>query len=123
MSNIMNLCEIHPDEVYKWFMEFSIDSYDWVMIGNVYSMGMWADGGISMRKPYISTGNYVEQMSGKRWKASPIWRGLYYMFIEKHKKQLTGTPYLRNLVYWTKLGEKEREAMKKEVKEFIKKIS
>ena len=123
MCNFMNLCEIHPDEVYKWFMEFSIDSYDWVMIGNVYSMGMWADGGVSMRKPYISTGNYVEQMSGKRWKASSIWRGLYYVFIEKHKKQLTGTPYLRNLVYWTKLRENEREAIQKEVKEFIKKIA
>lgn len=122
MTNIMNLCEIQPDEVYKWFMEFSIDSYDWVMIGNVYSMGLWADGGISMRKPYISTGNYIEQMSGKRWKADPVWRALYYVFLDKHQQQLKGTPYLRNLVYWKRIGEKDRDAMRKEVIQFMKKI-
>ena len=35
--------------------ESFIDSYDWVMIQNVYSMGQWSDGGMSMRKPYISS--------------------------------------------------------------------
>jgi deoxyribodipyrimidine photolyase-related protein len=122
MSNIMNLCEIDPNEVYKWFMEFSIDSYDWVMVGNVYSMGMWADGGLSMRKPYISTGNYIETMSGGRWKADETWRSLYYVFIDKHEKILRGTPYIRNLSYWKKIGEKERENMKSHVKSFIKKL-
>jgi deoxyribodipyrimidine photolyase-related protein len=103
-------------------MEFSIDSYDWVMIGNVYSMGLWADGGISMRKPYISTGNYIEQMSGKRWKADPIWRALYYVFLDKHQSQLKGTPYLRNLVYWKRIGEKEREEIKRQARNFMKKV-
>jgi deoxyribodipyrimidine photolyase-like uncharacterized protein len=30
MCNFMNLCGIHPDQVYKWFMEFSTDSYEWL---------------------------------------------------------------------------------------------
>jgi Uncharacterized protein related to deoxyribodipyrimidine photolyase len=31
LCNIMNLCEIHPKEVYNWFMEMFVDSSDWVM--------------------------------------------------------------------------------------------
>jgi deoxyribodipyrimidine photolyase-related protein len=59
MGNFMNLAGLHPDEVYRWFMEFALDSYDWVMVGNVYSMALWADGGLSMRKPYISSDTYI----------------------------------------------------------------
>ena len=29
LSNIMNLCEIKPIIVYKWFMEMFVDSSDW----------------------------------------------------------------------------------------------
>jgi len=31
LGNVMLLLEIDPDEVYDWFMEMFIDSYDWVM--------------------------------------------------------------------------------------------
>ena len=63
VGNFMNLVGIHPDDVYKWFMEFALDSYDWVMVGNVYSMALWADGGMTMRKPYISGDGYIMKMS------------------------------------------------------------
>jgi deoxyribodipyrimidine photolyase-related protein len=89
IANFMNLVEIEPNEAYRWFMEFAIDSYDWVMIGNVYSMGLWADGGLTMRKPYISTANYIQKMSGNRWEHGEwedTWRNLYYRFIDKHPK-------------------------------------
>lgn len=62
VGNFMNLVGVHPDDVYKWFMEFSLDSYDWVMVGNVYSMALWADGGLTMRKPYISGDGYIMKM-------------------------------------------------------------
>ena len=35
LGNFMLLCEFDPDEVYRWFMELFIDSYDWVMVPNV----------------------------------------------------------------------------------------
>ena len=41
----MMLCEFDPDEVYRWFMELFIDSYDWVMVANIYGMSQFADGG------------------------------------------------------------------------------
>ena len=53
LANIMNLCEINPKQVYKWFMEMFVDSSDWVMAPNVYGMGLFSDGGIFATKPYI----------------------------------------------------------------------
>lgn len=88
MSNFMNLCGIHPDEVYNWFMEFSCDSYDWVMIGNVYSMGLFADGGKTMTRPYISSDNYIMKMSNYdegEWNEK--WRALYHGFLDRHKNK------------------------------------
>ena len=53
IANLMNLTGINPNEMYRWFMEMYIDSYDWVMVPNVYGMGSYADGGIFSTKPYI----------------------------------------------------------------------
>ena len=41
IGNFMLLCEFHPDQVYRWFMELFIDSYDWVMVPNVYGMSQF----------------------------------------------------------------------------------
>lgn len=60
LGNFMLLCEFHPDEVYRWFMELFIDAYDWMMVPNVYGMSQFADGGIMATKPYISGSNYFE---------------------------------------------------------------
>ncbi len=86
LSNIMLLSEINPDEVYKWFMEMFVDSYDWVMVPNVYGMGQFADGGKFATKPYISGSSYILKMSDfKRGEWCEIWDGLYWRFIEKNK--------------------------------------
>ncbi|TAE55592.1 MAG: cryptochrome/photolyase family protein, partial [Bacteroidetes bacterium] len=58
-GNLMLLCGIHPDEVYRWFMALYIDSYDWVMVPNVYSMSQYADGGFMTTKPYVSGSAYL----------------------------------------------------------------
>lgn len=122
MSNFMNLCRLDPHECYEWFMEFAVDSYDWVMIQNVYSMGQWADGGLTMRKPYISSDNYVVQMSNyKREDWGEIWNSLYYYFLSDHEEKLKKTPYVRNLSHWKKKSKKEKEEILKTAKDFIKK--
>ena len=58
LSSLMNLCEIEPKQVYKWFMEMFIDSSEWVMVPNVYGMGLFSDGGIFATKPYICGSSY-----------------------------------------------------------------
>ena len=86
MSNVMLLCDIHPDEVYRWFMEFFVDSAEWVMVPNVYGMGQFADGGIMMTKPYISGSNYLRKMGHyKKGDWCDIWDGLYWRFIDRHQ--------------------------------------
>ncbi len=86
IGNFMLLCRIHPNQVYKWFMEMFIDSYDWVMVPNVYGMSQFSDGGIFSTKPYISSSNYVKKMS--TFKSGPwcsIWDGLFWKFIKDNE--------------------------------------
>ena len=45
LGSFMLLCEIHPDHVYRWFMENFIDAYDWIMVPNIYGMSQYAEGG------------------------------------------------------------------------------
>jgi len=88
VGNFMNLVGIHPDDVYKWFMEFALDSYDWVMVGNVYSMALWADGGLSMRKPYISGDGYIIKMSNYSKASNPSNPSNPKLVSKKTKKQI-----------------------------------
>ena len=93
LGGFMFLCEFDPDEVYRWFMEMFVDSYDWVMVPNTYAMSQHADGGLITTKPYFSGSNYVRKMShwGKGdW--AETWDGLYWRFIFKHKDRLGNNP-------------------------------
>jgi deoxyribodipyrimidine photolyase-related protein len=89
IGNYMNLSGISPKEGYRWFMEFSCDSYDWVMHQNVLDMVFFVTGGKTMRRPYISSSAYILRMSDyKREKWADIWDKLYRNFIKKHRKKL-----------------------------------
>jgi deoxyribodipyrimidine photolyase-related protein len=100
LSNFMMLCEIHPDEVYQWFMEMYIDAYDWVMVPNVYGMGQFSDGGLMVTKPYISGSNYIFKMSdykkGEEW--ADIWDALFWRFMSVHRDFLKKNPRLSMLI-------------------------
>lgn len=96
-ANLMTLCEIHPREAYRWFMEMFVDSSDWVMVPNVFGMGLFADGGVFSTKPYICGSNYIRKMSdyakpaaddhidgcGANW--CDVLDGLYWRFVQKHR--------------------------------------
>lgn len=92
VSNFMTLSEHSPDGLYRWMFEFSLDSYEWVMVFNCYSMGSWGDGGVAMRKPYISGANYVLQMSNaSRGEWAENWNAKYRAFMKKHQDILKHT--------------------------------
>ncbi|MFD0915289.1 cryptochrome/photolyase family protein [Pseudahrensia aquimaris] len=97
LGGFMFLCEIDPDDIYRWFMEMFIDSYDWVMVPNVYAMSQNADGGLITTKPYFSGSAYVKKMSHYTGKENEgewatIWDGLYWRWINKHKDELSKNP-------------------------------
>ena len=95
LSNIMNLCEIKPKNVFQWFMEMYVDAYEWVMEPNVYGMGLFSDGGIFATKPYICGSNYfVKMMDFKKGEWCDILDGLYWRFIDKNQKFFKGNPRL-----------------------------
>jgi len=125
VGNFMNLVGIHPDEVYKWFMEFALDSYDWVMIGNVYSMALWADGGMTMRKPYISGDGYIMKMGNykKKGEWNIIWNTVFHHFIDRNSKQLSSTYYNGIVKAWARKTKSEKDKELNVANEFIKKIT
>ena len=93
LGGFMFLCEIDPDDVYRWFMEMFVDSYDWGMVPNVYAMSQHADGGLITTKPYFSGSNYIRKMS--HWPKGPwaeVWDALYWRFIFKHSDSLATNP-------------------------------
>ena len=99
IGNFMLLCEFDPDEVYQWFMELFIDSYDWVMVTNVYGMSQFADGGLMATKPYISGSNYLMKMSDfPKGEWQKIWDGLFWRFMDTHRDFFLTNPRLGMLV-------------------------
>lgn len=95
LGNFMLLCEIHPNEVYRWFMELFIDSYDWVMVPNIYGMSQFADGGLFSTKPYISSSNYILKMSDyKKGAWTKTWDALFWRFMSVYRSFFEQNPRL-----------------------------
>ncbi|MFK7766462.1 MAG: cryptochrome/photolyase family protein [Mariniblastus sp.] len=93
LGGFMFLCEFDPKEIYKWFMELFIDSYDWVMVPNVYAMSQHADGGLITTKPYFSGSSYIRKMSHhKKGEWCEVWDGLYWRWIWNHHEELGKNP-------------------------------
>lgn len=86
LGNFLLLTETSPLEIYKWFMGYFVDAYDWVMVPNVYGMSQYADGGIIVTKPYLSSSNYILKMSNyPKGEWTEIWDGLFWRFLQKHR--------------------------------------
>ena len=121
ISNVMLLCEIQPREVYQWFMERYLDSYDWVMGPNVYGMGQMSDGGIFATKPYICGSNYILKMGDfRRGPWCEIWDGLYWRFIDRHRQFFQTNPRLAMMVrLLDRMDTAKREQLFKQAEQFI----
>lgn len=96
LSNFATLAGINPQAFLAWMREMFIDAADWVMVPNVIGMGVHADDGRMMTKPYISAGAYIKKMTNycngcafnpsKRTgdDACPF-TTLYWNFLDEHK--------------------------------------
>ena len=63
LSNLALITGTNPQEFLEWMRERFIDAAEWVMVPNVIGMGVHADGGRMMTKPYAAGGAYISRMS------------------------------------------------------------
>ncbi len=93
IANLMNLAQIEPDDVFEFFMTNYVDAYEWVMVPNVYGMGLNSDHNTFATKPYICGSNYWLKMSDYRkgpW--CDVVDGLYWKFVDRHRDVLSRNP-------------------------------
>ena len=124
LGNIMLLLEINPNDINRWFMELFIDSYEWVMIPNIYGMSQFSDGGLMSTKPYISSSNYILKMSNyKKEDWCKIWDSLFWQFISKHQEKLKINQRMSFMTsLYSKKSESDKEKIKKISEDFKEKI-
>ena len=124
LGNFMFLCMVHPDEVYRIFMEWTVDSYDWVMVPNVYGMSQFATN-IMMTRPYFSSSNYIVKMSDykKDGKWDRIWDCLYYNFIDRNYDMIRHNyATAQQAIHWDNKSADDKKEMKKVARNFIKEL-
>lgn len=96
LSNFATLAGINPQAFLGWMREMFIDAADWVMVPNVIGMGVHADDGRMMTKPYISAGAYIKKMtnycngcafnpSKRTGEDACPFTTLYWNFLDEHK--------------------------------------
>jgi deoxyribodipyrimidine photolyase-related protein len=118
------LMRIRPLDVLDWFWSVvSIDAYEWVMVPNVLGMGQFADGGMMMRRPYVSASAYLKRMSGNTLPKShktddtvgwdTKWDALYYSFLMDHEARLEKIyAYSRSYAYMRKAPKEKQDEWK-----------
>ncbi len=127
IGNWFSLTQIDPKEVYKWFMIVSIDSYDWVMVSNIFGMSQHAldTSRVSMMtRPYFSSINYLKKMSdlvnNSDKEEQEIWNILYYYFIYNNIDYLKKNyATARSVKHWINKSDKEKKEIIKNAKNFL----
>ncbi len=116
LGNIFLLLEIKPNDVYEYFMKNYIDAYDWVMVGNVYGMSGFSDGGSITTKPYISSSNYLIKMSdySKKEDWCEIIDALYWRFLYKYSSKFSNNPRMKMQI--SLLNRMSKEKLEKHLK-------
>lgn len=97
LSNLALITGTNPQEFLDWMRRSFIDATDWVMVPNIIGMGVHADGGRMMTKPYAAGGAYISRMSNycKGCVYNPKLRvgetacpftTLYWDFLDRHRE-------------------------------------
>ncbi len=63
LANLSLTVGVQPRAILSWMRRMFVDAADWVMVPNIIGMGVHADGGVMMTKPYASGGAYINRMT------------------------------------------------------------
>ena len=117
LSNLALVTGTSPQEFLDWMRESFIDAAEWVMVPNVIGMGVHADGGRMMTKPYAAGGAYINRMSHycKSCIYNPKLRvgetacpftTLYWDFLDRHRESFAGNHRMSQQIHGlTKLSD------------------
>jgi deoxyribodipyrimidine photolyase-related protein len=97
LSNLALITGTNPQQFLDWMREVFIDATQWVMVPNVIGMGLHADGGAMMTKPYAAGGAYISRMSTyckgctydpklRTGETACPFTTLYWDFLDRHKE-------------------------------------
>ncbi|MCX6449219.1 MAG: cryptochrome/photolyase family protein [Actinobacteria bacterium] len=101
LSNLALITGTNPQQFLQWMREVFIDAADWVMVPNVIGMGVHADNGVMMTKPYAAGGAYISKMSNyckgcvydpklRTTDAACPFTTLYWDFLDRNIEEFKG---------------------------------
>jgi deoxyribodipyrimidine photolyase-related protein len=129
LSNLALITGTNPQEFLSWMRRVFIDATDWVMVPNVIGMGVHADNGVMMTKPYAAGGAYISKMSNycKGCVYDPKLRTgdtacpfttLYWDFLERNQEEFAGNHRMAQQLFGIKRL-KDLPEVKKRAKEVL----
>ena len=106
LGNLGLLAGVEPRVMVDWMWASFVDGAEWVMLPNVIGMGLHADGGRMMTKPYAAGGAYISRMSDycaacpydpKRRTGDDAcpFTTLYWAFLDRHRARLSQNHRMR----------------------------
>jgi deoxyribodipyrimidine photolyase-related protein len=103
LANLALITGIAPAAFLGWMRGVFVDAADWVMVPNVIGMGVHADGGRMMTKPYAAGGAYISRMGRycgscafdprrRTGEDACPFTTLYWDFLDRNRSQFDGNP-------------------------------
>ena len=129
LSNLALITGTNPQEFLSWMRRVFIDATDWVMVPNVIGMGVHADNGVMMTKPYAAGGAYISKMSNycKGCVYDPKLRTgdnacpfttLYWDFLDRNQEEFAGNHRMAQQLFGIKRL-KDMPAVRKRAQEVL----
>ncbi len=129
LSNLALITGTNPQEFLSWMRRVFIDATDWVMVPNVIGMGVHADNGVMMTKPYAAGGAYISKMSNyckgciydpklRTGDTACPFTTLYWDFLERNQDEFAGNHRMAQQLFGIKRL-KDMPEVKKRAKEVL----
>ncbi len=131
VGNFLLIAGIDPRAALDWYLEMTVDAYDWVMVPNVLGIILYADGGYVGTKPYAAGAGYIHKMSNycEGCRYSPLkktgpdacpFNSLYWDFHGRHADTLRHNPRVRRVVdAWDMRSESDRRTVQRSAARFL----
>ncbi len=131
VGNFFLIAGIDPQAALRWYLEMTVDAYDWVMVPNALGIILYADGGGIATKPYAAGGGYIHKMSNycEHCRYSPLqktgpdacpFNALYWDFHARHADVLRDNPRVgRTIQTWEARSPAEQRAARESAAAFL----